>query len=470
MSGREPEIPDVLSMLRENNIEWIDLQLTDLMGVFHHVTIHRDLVNEESLKRGFGKLDGSSVHGFKTIDESDLVLKPVLTTYAVLPWFEKTARFICQVYEPMDRGRLSFDPRYMSEKTEELLANEGLTSFVSGELEFFIFDEVLVKLDYNEASYKVVSSEASWSLSRNYFLKRKEGYYPAPPLDRSNSIRQEIADIARKYFGIRAEVHHHEVASGGQAEINYRYTTLTDSADKLQTLKYIIRNVAASRGKVAVFLPKPVYGDNGSGLHVHVSIWSGSTNLFYDENDEYAELSQYARYFIGGLLEHARALSAIVSPTTNSYRRLIPGFEAPVYLVWSRANRSAAVRIPVYEKKAEKTKRIEYRPPDPTANPYLAFPAIILAGLDGVRKKIDPGDPIDENVYAMPTSKKEELGIKSLPGSLKEALDELESDHEFLKPVFSKDVIEQYIEMKRNEIQVLAQYPSPAEIHYYSYL
>ena len=257
------------------------------------------------------------------------------------------------------------------------------------------------------------------------------------------------------------------MATGGQGEINFRYSTPTRTADNIQTLKYVAKMVAYQHGMVAVFMPKPIGGDNGSGMHTHVSVWRGDTNLFYDPDDDYAELSQYARYFIGGLIEHGRALSAIVSPTVNSYKRLIPGYEAPVYLAWSRANRSAAIRIPVYQRGVKNSKRIEYRPPDPSANPYLALSAIILAGLDGVRKKIDPGDPVDENIYHMTPEKRRELGIKVLPRSLEEALDELESDNEFLKPVFPQSLLEAYVELKRKEIDLTRMYPSPVEIMLY---
>ena len=445
MALNPPTSPaEALTRLSRDGIKWVDLQVTDLSGKLHHVTIHISLVDEESLERGFGKLDGSSVAGFSTIDDSDLVLKPVPETYAVLPWHESTARFLTQVYWNLGRGRFERDPRLVSERVEELLASEGLKAYTSVEPEFFIFDGIEFGVSMGESYYRIYSSEATWSKDeyKGIRTRPKKGYYPAPPQDQLMDIRQEIATTLREYFNVPAEVHHHEVATGGQAEINFRHGSPTQTADRLQTLKYVAKMVAHKHGKVATFMPKPVLDDNGSGMHTHVSIWRGDENLFYDPDDDYAEISQYARYFIGGIIEHGRALSAILSPTTNSYKRLVPGFEAPVYLAWSKANRSAAIRIPVYYKGDAKSKRIEYRSPDPSANPYLGLAAIILAGLDGVKKKLDPGDPVDENIYLMTPEKRRSLGIKSLPGSLEEALQELETDHEFLKPAFSDSIIQ----------------------------
>ncbi len=457
---------EIIRKIEEKGIKWIDLQLTDLAGKLHHVTISTGLVSPETLEKGYGKLDGSSVKGFTTIDQSDLVLKPVLETFAVVPWFKDTARFICQVYGMMGSGRFERDPRYVAERLEETLASEGLRAYTAVEPEFFIFDSLEFGVEGHESYYRIRAREAPWSPGSGLKLRTKEGYYPAPPQDQMMAVRQEIAETLAE-FGVTVDVHHHEVATGGQGEINFRYSTPTRTADNIQTLKYVAKMVAYQHGMVAVFMPKPIGGDNGSGMHTHVSVWRGDTNLFYDPDDDYAELSQYARYFIGGLIEHGRALSAIVSPTVNSYKRLIPGYEAPVYLAWSRANRSAAIRIPVYQRGVKNSKRIEYRPPDPSANPYLALSAIILAGLDGVRKKIDPGDPVDENIYHMTPEKRRELGIKVLPRSLEEALDELESDNEFLKPVFPQSLLEAYVELKRKEIDLTRMYPSPVEIMLY---
>ena len=453
--------------LAKLGIEWVDLQFTDLAGYLKHVTVHRSLIDEEALKRGLGKLDGSSVKGFSEIFESDLVLKPIEHTLAKLPWIEGVARVLCTVHTP-EGTRFPKDPRYVAERLEQYLAEQGLRAIMGAELEFFIFDRVDVRIEPMKQYVKIYSSEMDFSRGTSFFNRPKEGYYVPPPHDKYLAVRIEMCDVLRKYFGIEATVIHHEVAGAGQAEINYNAGTVTWSADAIQTIKFVAKNVAAAHGLVATFMPKPLFGDNGSGMHVHVSIWRGDQNLFYDPNDEYAELSQFARYFIGGLIEHGRALSAIVSPTVNSYRRLIPGFEAPVYLVWSKANRSAAIRVPFYYRKENPArKRIEYRPPDPSANPYLALAAIVLAGLDGVKKSIDPGGPVDENVYRIDEATRRALGIKTLPRSLDEALDELESDHEWLKPVFPKELIEAYIELKREECKRMAQYVSPAEIYHY---
>ncbi len=455
--------------VRGSGVSWIDLQFTDLVGYFYHVTISSRLFTAEAMERGFGKLDGSSVKGFKAIEESDLVLKPVPGTQALLPWFKGVARVICQVYDTGGGRRFERDPRYAAERVEGFLAEQGYYARIGVELEFFIFDRVEVRLDPWHVMYRVVSSEVAEGSGGALFSRTKEAYYTVPPVDRSFEVRLEASRILEHYFGVMVDVNHHEVAAAGQGEINIRYSGVVSMADSIQTAKFVLKNVAAAHGKLVTFMPKPVYGDNGSGMHVHVSVWDaeGRRNLFYDENDDYAELSQFARYFIGGLLEHGRALSALVSPTVNSYRRLVPGYEAPVYLVWSRANRSAAVRVPVYVRGDHDGKRVEYRPPDPSANPYLALAAIVLAGMDGVRRKIDPGDPVDENVYRMSPEKRKQLGIRELPRSLDEALDELESDNEWLKPVFPSSLIEAYIEVKREEVRRVQSYVSPAEVYHY---
>jgi len=447
------------------NLTWIDLQFTDLFGYLRHVTVHRSLLDKEALVRGLGKLDGSSVKGFATIESSDLVLKPVVDTLAPLPWLHRGGRVICQVFR--GEHRYPKDPRYAAERTEEMLANEGLRAFISPEIELFIFDKVRVEVFPWRQSLEIISIEGPWSGEAGVFNRFKDGYYMPPPKDVLASFRIEVAETLQKYFGIEVEVLHHEVAAASQHEINFRGGNIVESSDKTQTVKLVFKVLAHQRGLVATFMPKPIFNDNGSGVHVHVSIWRGETNLFYDPDDSYAELSQFARYFIGGLIEHGRALSAIVNPTVNSYRRLVPGYEAPVYLVWSKSNRSAAIRIPAYLRGQPHRVRIEYRPPDPSANPYLAFAAIVLAGMDGVRKKIDPGDPVDENVYKMSVEKRKSLGIKELPRSLDEALDELECDHEWLKPAFPTELIESYIELKRAEARELAKYVSPAEVYYY---
>ena len=461
-----PGAKEVLRRIREEEIEWVHLQFTDLLGYLRQVTVHRNLLDEKAFERGLGKLDGSSVKGFTGIHESDLVLKPVPETFAVLPWSEDAARLISRVYMPGGKERLSRDPALALEKAVEYAAEHGYEVRVSAELEFHVFSDVSVTMEPYRYGVEIETPEAL-DEANPFFVRQKEAYFVTEPFDSVMEFKLELGRVLREYFGIPVEVLHHEVSAGGQIEVNYRYSDPITAADRLQTIKYVARNIASELGLVAVFLPKPIATDNGNGLHTHISLWSGGKNVFYDPNDDYAEISQVGRYFIGGLLEHARALASFTNPTVNSYRRLIPGFEAPVYLVWSKANRSAAIRVPYYFRGEEAQKRIEFGSPDPTVNPYLAFAAIIMAGLDGVKKKIDPGDPIDENVYAMGPEKRKALGIRELPRSLDEALDELESDNEWLKPAFSSDLIETYIELKREEARKLAAYASPAEFAFY---
>ncbi len=460
---------EIVEMVKEKNIEWIEVHFTSLLGKLHSITFPTSKLSNEITIKGFGKLDGSSIKGFSTIDESDLVLKPDPETFAIIPWKKSTARFIGKVYWGFNRGRLEKDPRYIAEKAEKYAKDQGYISLWGSEVEFFIFDKV--ELDFENPGVKqslsIVSKERSTSVNP-LFIRVKEGYYTPDPYDIVYNIRSEASVILTKYFNVEVEAHHHEVASSGQCEIDFKYGGLVRTADNVQTLKYVVKNVAAKYGMYASFMPKPIYGDNGSGMHVHVSLWDTSgRNLFYDENDEYAELSQLGRYFIGGLIEHARSLSAIVSPTTNSYKRLIPGYEAPVYLAWSRGNRSAAIRVPAYHRGVKSEKRIEYRPPDPSANPYLAFAAILAAGLDGIKKKIEPEDPVDKNIYHMSEEERKRLGIKELPRTLWEALDELESDREYLHPIFPKAALDDYIELKRREVKFIEAIPSPAEFYMY---
>ncbi|WP_048061843.1 type I glutamate--ammonia ligase [Hyperthermus butylicus] len=449
-----------------DKFKWLELHYTDLAGYLRSVTIAAEDLRDNVDVTGF---DGSSVEGFTDISDSDLTLRPDLSTLAEIPWLEATGRVISTIYK--NGARYERDPRYIAERTEKLLGEQGLEARIGPEIEFHIVDKLYLSVDQPQRGlcYRIVSSEHPGSGS--YFEKTKKAYHTPAPFDKVYGLRLELAEVLRKYFRVHVEVHHHEVASGGQIEIDFRYGGVVSASDGVITVKYVARNITARHGYTAIFMPKPFAGDNGNGMHVHISIWerrgNGFRNLFYDPSDGYAELSQYARYFIGGLLEHGRALAAIVAPTVNSYRRLIPGYEAPVYLVWGRSNRSAAIRVPFYGRGAEKSKRIEFRPPDPSANPYLAFTAIIAAGLDGVRKKIEPGDPIDRNVYTMSEAEKKRLGIKELPRSLEEALDELESDNEFLRPYIPSSVLEAYIELKRREARELKGYPSPMEIYTY---
>jgi len=464
---------EVVELVRAKGVRWLDLQFTDILGRLQHITTpSRDLLEraEEVFIKGFGKLDGSSIKGFKDIHESDLVLVPVPRTFALIPWARGTARMLCKVYDNYGKGRLEKDPRFVAERAEQHLLSNGYRAFFGSEVEFFIFDKVSVDVatPYSKQSYLIESREAPWSLDATS-IRFKEGYYPVPPYDKTWLVRQEASEVLEDYFGFTVEAHHHEVSTAGQGEIDFRYGELTETADRIVTFKYVVKNVAAKHGMVATFMPKPLYADNGSGMHIHISLWDSNLdrNIFYDQADEYAELSQVGRYFIGGLLEHARSLAALVAPTTNSYKRLVPGYEAPVYIAWSRANRSACVRVPVYFREDSNGKRIEFRPPDPSCNPYLALAAITLAGLDGVLRKRDPGDPIDENIYLMSPKRRKELGIKSLPGSLEEALAELESDSEYLRQVFPKSLVDTYIELKRAECRAINMYPTPIEFRLY---
>lgn len=448
----------LIHKVKDSGVNWIHFQFTDLLGYLRHVTLStKVLLNGITVK-----LDGSSVKGFTDVEKSDLVLRPIPETFAKIPWQNRTGRFICAVH--LNGERFSRDPRYTAEKLDKLLTDIGLNLFISAELEYFLFDKVTVVLEAWKQSLEFVSSEGHWSCTAP-FNRLKEGYYTPYPKDKFEDFKIEVAEVLEKNFGIIVESVHHEVAGSSQHEIVFRGGSATYLGDSLQTVKYVIRTLAHGKGYVASFMPKPIYGDNGSGLHMHVSLWRGKRNIFYDPNERY-RLSQEARYFIGGLLEHARALAAFTNPTVNSYKRLVPGYEAPVYLVWGIGNRSAAVRIPGYAV-TENSMRIEYRPPDPSTNPYLATSAIVLAGLDGLKKKIDPGDPIEENVYKTSKSRRKELGIRELPRSLDEALDELECDNEWLKPVFVDELLETYIELKREESRKVMSYPTPAEVFYY---
>ncbi len=460
-----------ISMLKSGKVKWVDLQFTDLLGKLHHITIPAKHFTKDSFYEGFGKLDGSSIKGFTEIYESDMVLFPIPESITQIPWSPGTARMLAKVHRGAGAGRFERDPRGIAERAEEYQNELGYRSYYGPEPEFFIFDSV--NLDVSQPSsgigYKIHSREAPWENSGTFAIRHKEGYYPAEPVDQLGEIRKEMAGMLIDNFGFEIEATHHEVATAGQSEMNFKYSTLVDTADKLQTLKYVVKNVAYAHGMLATFMPKPFYGDNGTGMHTHFSLWTlKGKNVMYDAGDKYAEISKEGRYAIGGLLKHARALSAIVSPTVNSYHRLIPGYEAPVYLAWSKSNRSAVVRVPTYYKGIEKAKRLEYRAPDPTCNPYLAFSAILMAGLDGIKKKIDPGAPVvDENIWHMSAAKRKELKIDEIPRSLDEALDELETDDEFLKPVFSKGIIQSYIDIKRDECRMLASYPHPMEVYHY---
>ena len=467
---------DVFRALKGDNVRFVDLQFTDLPGKLLQLTMPVGQLEDDSFKDGVPKLDGSSVRGFAEIHESDMVLMPDPTTYRVIPWIPeeiKTARILCDVYWGFGQGRLSRDPRGIAQKAEEYVRNQGYDiSYWGPEVEFFVFDNVSwdTMTPYQGQSYRIESTEAAWHQDGpGYPIRLKEGYFPAAPQDTLMNLRSECVKTLEDDFNVTCDAHHHEVATAGQCEIDMKYGPLTTMADSVMTYKYVVKNIAQSKGKVATMMPKPVFGDNASGMHIHVSLWKDGTNLFYDPSDAHAELSQLGRYFGGGLMEHSRSLAAIVAPTTNSYRRLVPGYEAPVYIAWSRRNRSAAIRVPVYHKgeKAAAKKRVEFRPPDPSANPYLCFAALLAAGLDGVKKSRDMGEPVDEDIYKLSPEKRREMGIEELPGTLKEASEALESDNDFLKPIFTDDAIEKIIEIARKDSDELATRPHPYEFDRY---
>ena len=476
---------EVMKQIEENKIEFVDLQMTDVPGKLNHVTIPSYQITDEDMDEGFDKVDGSSLRGFTDIQDSDMVIKPDPSTFAIIPWSvgkRPMARMIGDIYLNMGRGRFSRDPRRVAQAAEGYLKDKGYSSSLWGpEVEFFVFDSL--KFDvldpYRGQSYSISSREAPWGGDGPYPIRFKEGYYPTSPQDTLLDYRNDVASILFGSFHLPVEAHHHEVATGGQVEVNIRRDTLTNTADAVVTLKYVAKNVAVNHGRVATMMPKPLAMDNGSGMHIHVSLWSGGDppgvkeqiqyeNLFYDPNDSYAELSQEARYFIGGLLEHSRSLCALVAPTVNSYRRLVPGFEAPTYVAWSKGNRSAIVRVPVYRKGVAAAKRIEFRAPDPSCNPYIAFAAILMAGIDGISKKLDCGSPVDENIYHVSDSRRRELGISQLPSSLEEALEELLSDREYLKPVFEEDLVSTLVEKAIADSKSVQMRPHPYEFYLYS--
>lgn len=450
----------------------VDLRFTDLPGTWQHFSIPARELTEEFFEEGIG-FDGSSIRGFQEIHESDMILIPDPNTAFIDPALEvPTLVLICDVYEPVTREPYSRDPRYIAKKAEQFLVQSGIAdqSYWGPEAEFFLFNDVRYDYKANEGFFRVDSCEGIWNSGREerpnlgYKIRHREGYLPVPPSDTLQDVRSKIA-LALEKVGVLVEVHHHEAATGGQCEIDLRYDTLVRIADKLQICKYIVKVIARQNGLVATFMPKPIFGDNGSGMHTHQSLWKGGVNIFYDERG-YAQLSETARYYIGGLLRHAPALLAFCAPTTNSYRRLVPGYEAPVNIAYSQRNRSACVRIPIYSRDP-KAIRVEFRPPDPSCNPYLALAAMLMAGLDGIINRIDPGEPVDKNLYDLPPE--ERHNIKSLPSSLHAALDALEQDHRFLLrgDVFTSDVLETWIKMKRREADEVNIRPHPYEFYLY---
>ncbi|HPQ15560.1 MAG TPA: type I glutamate--ammonia ligase, partial [Bryobacteraceae bacterium] len=424
---------EVLEFAKKNDAKQVDLRFADIPGLWHHVSYPITQLSEESFEEGFG-FDGSSIRAWAAISESDMLLIPDPNTAFMDPFAEvPTLVMTSDVVDPITHQHYERDPRWIAKKAEMYLANSGIadTAYFGAEAEFFIFDNIRFDQNQHCGFYFIDAEEGRWNSGREkdnlgYRPRYKEGYFPVPPTDHYQDLRSEMVQTMLR-CGLTVECHHHEVATGGQAEIDLKFDSLVRSADAILLYKYCIRNVANQYGKTVTFMPKPIFGDNGSGMHCHQSLWKEGQPLF--AGDCYAGLSQLALWYIGGLLKHARALSAIIAPTTNSYKRLVPGYEAPVNLAYSRRNRSAAVRIPMYSSNP-KAKRIEFRPPDPSANPYLAFAAMMMAGLDGVLNKINPGEPLDKDIYDL--SPEELRDVPAMPASLDEALTCLEEDHGFL--------------------------------------
>jgi glutamine synthetase len=453
------------------DVQMVDLRFTDLLGMWHHFSIPARELTEELFEEGIG-FDGSSIRAFQEIHESDMILIPDPTSAFMDPIFEiPTLDILCDIYDPITRQPYTKDSRYVAKKAEAYLKQVGVAdiSYWGPEAEFFLFDSVTYGEGTNHAFYEVDSAEAWWNSGmeggKGGQIPPKRGYFPVPPTDTKQDVRSKIV-LALEAAGVPVEVHHHEVATAGQTEIDLRYGPLVSMGDSIMIYKYLAKSVARQNGLTATFMPKPLFQDNGSGMHVHQSLWKGDANVFYNEAG-YAQLSDTAKYYIGGLLKHAPALLAIVAPTTNSYKRLVPGFEAPVNLAYSQRNRSAVCRIPVYSK-SEKAKRIEFRAPDPACNPYLCFAALLMAGLDGVQNQIDPGEPMDKDLYALPPE--EIKKIKQVPGSLMAVLDALKADYEFLLAgdVFTEDLIESYLAYKVSaEVDPMRMRPHPYEFTLY---
>ena len=465
---------DVLDRIASEGFEFVDLRFCDLPGQMQHFTIPVAQLTEDSFAEGFG-FDGSSIRGFREIQESDMILIPDPTTGVEDTYRQhKTLMLNCFVHDPLTLEPYERDPRYVAKKAEEYLRSTGIaeTSYWGPEAEFYIFDSARFAQNQHSAFYYIDSVEGAWNQGaeedgKNLAYKPgyKEGYFPVPPTDHFQDLRSEMT---KKLLdaGIEIEVQHHEVGTAGQAEIDMRFGPLLDTADRVMLFKYIVKSSAWEAGKTVTFMPKPIFEDNGSGMHVHQSLWNGDSPLFYDEAG-YAGLSDMARWYIGGLLKHAPAVLAFAAPTTNSYHRLVPGYEAPVNLVYSNRNRSAAIRIPTYSQTPQ-AKRLEFRCPDPSANPYLAFSAMLMAGLDGIQNKIEPHEPVDKDIYDLPPAELSKL--PSVPGSLNEALDALENDHDFLLQggVFTKELVEAWIEYKRDrEVDPVRLRPHPYEFTLY---
>ncbi|HET7355656.1 MAG TPA: type I glutamate--ammonia ligase [Nocardioidaceae bacterium] len=465
---------ELLKYVRDEGVEMVDVRFCDLPGVMQHFTVPVSSFDEAVFTDGLN-FDGSSIRGFQAIHESDMSLFPDPGTAYLDPFREKKTLVVnFFIHDPLTGEAYSRDPRNIARKAQAYLKSTGIgdTAFFAPEAEFYVFDDVRFETKQNAGYYHIDSVAGAWNTgrveeggNRGYKVKYKGGYFPVPPVDHFADLRDEIT-VELERSGLIVERAHHEVGTAGQAEINWRFDELLASADNVMKFKYIVRNVAWRNGKTATFMPKPIFGDNGSGMHCHQSIWSDGAPLFYDETG-YAGLSDMARFYIGGLLKHAPSLLAFTNPTVNSYHRLVPGFEAPVNLVYSQRNRSACIRIPITGSNP-KAKRIEFRCPDPSANPYLAFSAMLLAGVDGIRNKIEPPQPIDKDLYELPPE--EHAAVDTVPGTLSAVMDALEDDHEFLLEggVFTPDLIETWIDYKRTqEIQPVAVRPHPHEFELY---
>ncbi len=474
----------VLQALKDEDISFVNLWFVDMFGELHRLGMPSYAIDKQSFENGLEKLDASSIVGFKSVNNSDMILKPDPKSFRILPsdydpGNRKNCILFCDLYEgnTVEETRYNRDSRGIAYKASQQLKNFGITHSNWGpEIEFFVFDAINVYPSPYGAThsgggsgYSIESKESPWAKGNvSTAIDIKEGYYPSQPKDTLETFRKDVCDDLYKNFGIKVEAEHHEEATSGQCEINLVYDEMIAMADNVVAVKNIVKVKAKRKNKVATFMPKPIFGDNASAMHTHQSLWKDKVNVMYDPDDNVAQMSQIARYYIGGILSHASALCAITNPTTNSYKRLVPGFEAPVNVCWGMGNRSAAIRVPMYYRSQEKSKRIEYRVPDPTANIYLLEAALLLAGLDGIKNKIDPGDPVEENVYKLSTEKKREYKIGSLPVSLKGALDSLQSDQKFLEEVFTKDFLEKYAELKYIEYVAFAQTPTAWEVSMYA--
>jgi glutamine synthetase len=468
-----PSPADVIRRAKEAGVQIVDVRFTDLPGTWQHFSVPLKELTEDVFSEGLG-FDGSSIRGFQAINESDMLLLPDPTSAFVDPCLQvPTLSLTCDILDPVTGEPYTRDPRYVARKAEAFLKKSGVatTAYYGPEAEFYIFNSVRFDQNAHEGYYHIDSEEGIWNSGANgtpnlgHRPRHKEGYFPVPPVDRLQDLRSKIV-LAMIASGIEVEVHHHEVGTAGQTEIDMRFNTLTRMADQIMMYKYIVKNVCHQHGYTATFMPKPMFGDNGSGMHVHMSLWNGAENLFFDANG-YGLISETARWYIGGLIKHSPALLALAAPTTNSYRRLVPGYEAPINLIYSQRNRSAICRIPVYSK-SPKGKRVEYRAPDPSCNPYLTFAALLMAGLDGIKNKIEPPKPMDVDLYELEPAERKQ--VKNTPGSLGETLAALEADHAFLLEggVFTQDVIDTWLAYKRaKEVDPVALRPHPYEFFLY---